>query len=103
MGERGYCSETDALKDIMDTAKAVDPRADVFAIRRSGGRETVRSQVTFAVRTGLNNEALVNALKRLSVEKNLSIWFDGSEVNLQGGQVDTDYLFMTALITPTIN
>ena len=100
--ERGFCTESEVVELLIDIAKQHDDAPIVLAAKRTGGKNRVQRMVTFVIRVASGNESLVNALVKLSIDSNLSLWFDGSEINLQDGQMEIDYLYVSATVSPNI-
>ena len=100
--ERGFCTESEVMELLITTAKKYDDAPIVVAAKRTGGKNTIQRTVTFVIRAASGNESLVNALVKLSIDRNLSLWFDGSEINLQDGQMEIDYLYVSAIVSPNI-
>jgi len=101
--ERGYRSEADALEEIRQAVEAVDAGAEVFLLRRDAERGSLMRVAVYAVRCAAEgNEALVNALAKMGATTNGSAWFAGSEINLESGRLETDYLFVHATIRPKL-
>lgn len=98
------CFQTEAeVKAILTaTAEANDDAPTIITQKRIGGKGQGTRNVTFALRVAEGNETLVNALTKLTIAYNQQIWFEGSEINLQNGQNDIDFLYVTAIIKPNL-
>ncbi len=86
---------------LIDSAKAegeLSPRA--ITVNRTVGNNpqlTLARTVRVALVVTTNNELLVNALIQKCLDINNSIYFVGSDVNLQS-DMEVDYLFFEAKI-----
>ncbi len=98
-----FSSEADVKAILVATAEANDAAPEVITQKRIGGKGTGARVVTFVVRVAAENETLVNALTKLTITHNQKLWFEGSEINLQAGQNDIDYLYVSANILPNLS
>lgn len=100
--ERGFCTEAEAKTAILAVAKQHSDNPIVVASKRISSSSTVNRDVTFVIRCETDNEELINGLEKLAIDSNRSLSFIGSEMNLQDGQMDIDYIYVQAQIKPTI-
>lgn len=97
-----FQTEAEVKAILLATAQAHDSAPDVITQQRKGGKSKGTRDVTFVIRAGAENEALINALTALTITYNQKLWFEGSEINLQSGQNDVDYIYVTATIKPNL-
>jgi len=72
----------------------------VFVHTRELGRNSLTRTVRIVIVSSINNENLVNDLIKASLGKDWD--FIGSETNLQGDNLEVDYLFVDAKIYTSI-
>ncbi len=97
-----FKTEAAAKAVLLETAKQYDENPDVLTFKRVQGKGTVIRTVTFVVRCGAENEELVNAISALTLTYGQDMWLEGSEINLQSGQNDIDYIYVIAIIKPVL-
>ncbi len=102
MSDDMFCSETEVETLIFETAATVDVKPVVFVAKRETLKENrFAYNSTFAVQTSAGNEALITALMKMTLEKS-NIKFNGSDVDIQGGNLMVDFIWMEATITPNL-
>ncbi len=97
-----FKTEAAAKAILLETAKEHDQNPEVFTLKRVQGKGTVIRTVTFCVRAGAENEALINAISALTLTYGQDMWLEGSEINLQSGQNEIDYIYVIAIIKPIL-
>jgi hypothetical protein len=97
-----FGSEASVRTLLLDTAKLHDDAPEVITAKRTQGKGTVIRHTTFVIRCAAENKALVNAISALTLTYDQNLWFEGSEVNLQSGQNDIAYIYVTAVIRPIL-
>lgn len=97
-----FTTEAEVKTILLATSKIHDNAPEIITQKRIGGKGVGARNVTFAIRVAEGNEALVNAITKLTINYNQQLWFEGSEINLQAGQNDIDYIYVTAIIKPNL-
>lgn len=97
-----FKTEAEVKNIILTEAKLHDDAPEIITQKRVQGKGTVNRNVTFVLRVKAENEALVNALSALTITYGQSMWLDGTEINLQSGQIEIDYIYVTAVIKPIL-
>ena len=95
-----FTSEAEVKTLLMDTAKLHDASPDVITARRTVGKNTVQRKVSFVIRATSENEALFNAVTKLTLDYHPDLWVDGSEINMQGGEIEICYITVVAIVQP---
>lgn len=94
-----YCTEKEVMDMIYVAAKTIDIVPVVFVSRREPVKgNPYQYHAVFAVQTSENNEQLIAKLLFLGD----NIEFGGSEVDVQGGNVILDFIYVRAIISPKI-
>ncbi len=93
-----FCSEHEVKQIIFDTALTIDVKPVVFVAKRETSKgNRFAYDGTFAVQTSSDNEALLTALLKTTLEYP-HLRFKGSDVDLQGNNLMVDFLWMEATI-----
>ncbi len=93
-----FCTEAEVKTIIFDAALTVDIKPVVFVAKRETLKDNRLAYVaTFAVQTSSDNEALINALLKMTLGYS-SIRVAGSDVDIQGGNLMVDFLWVEATI-----
>jgi len=93
-----FCTELEVSSLLMSVASAIDIRPVIFVAKREITKQNKMTYTaTFAMQTGANNESLVHALIKLSIE-NEDIVFAGSDLDIQGGNLTIDFMWVNAVI-----
>lgn len=98
--EQAFCTEAE-VKTILETLTGEDTPS-VVVIKREQKSGSYMRKVTFLIRTVEGDEALVNAINKWSVNNDRKLEFVYSELNLQTGNLDVDYLFVAAYVAPNL-
>jgi len=93
-----FCTELEVSSLLMSVASAIDIRPVIFVAKREITKQNrMTYTATFAMQTVANNESLVHALIKLSIE-NEDIVFAGSDLDIQGGNLTIDFMWVNAVI-----
>ena len=103
MSDLMYCTEAEVKDLILALAKEVDEVPQVFvAYREALKSNPLKRLVTFVIQTKEGNEALVNKIVQYSSENEMVLEFSKSDINIQGGNLAVDYLYIEAIISPNL-
>jgi len=97
-----FKTEKEVKAILLEVAKKHENAPEVITQKRIQGKGTIQRNVTFVIRASSENEDLVNAVSALTLTYNQDMWLEGSEMNLQSGQNDVDYIYVTAIIKPVL-
>lgn len=98
-----YCTEAEVMEMLLDLAKETDEAPHVFvAFREAFSGKSLKRTVTFVIQTKTDNEALVNKIVKASSESEMVFKFMKSDMNIQDGNFEVDYLFVEADISPKL-
>ena len=103
MSDVMYCTESEVIDNLLKVSKTVDEAPHIFVAYREQPHNALKRKTTFVVQTNVGNEALINALIKESIKPEVDFKFIKSEVDIQGGNLTVDYLFIEATITPKLN
>lgn len=93
-----------AIKDaIAQTVAPFDNSARTIVYTRAVIPNTATLETVFLVMGKVNNSALIKQLMKTFLPMKADISFTGSEINLEGGNLEIDYLKITAKIKPKLN
>lgn len=97
-------SEVEVMKALVDVAKANgDQAARCIVYRRTQPENSITRSVTFALIVASENEPLLDALINASIAADRAYEFIGSEINLQNGTLEVEYLFFKSSIMAKMN
>lgn len=101
--EAGFCTEAEVKVILTEICKGTGNRSPyIFVSKREQGTRSYMRVVTFVIRTEEGNEELVDAINKWSVKNDRKLEFYWSEINLQNGNLDVDYLMIRAYISPNL-
>ena len=102
MSDNMFCTEQEVKQLIFDTSATVDVKPVVFVAKRVTLKENkLAYTATFAVQTNTDNEALIVAIMKMSLEyQHLNL--QGSDVDIQGNNLMVDFLWVEAIIQPRL-
>lgn len=95
-----FQTEVEVIDILMTLALGTDKVAVVFAMQRVQSQNSLTRVVTFVIQTKVGNEALINSINKYRITHNVELRFIKSEMNVHGGSLDVDYLFIEAYISP---
>lgn len=102
MSDLMYGSEAEVKEILLGLCAEIDQVPTVFTVNRKQNPRSLQRSVTFVIQTTRDNEALVNKIVKYSSEHEMSLRFSESDMDLQGGNFEIDYLFITADIYPNL-
>jgi hypothetical protein len=93
-----FCTEQEVIDLVLASAATVDVIPDIFVAKRETSKDnSLVYTCTIAVQTAAGNEALIVALMKMTLEHK-GIKFNGSDVDVQGGNLLVDFLWVEATI-----
>lgn len=98
-----FTSEKQVGEELLKIAKTLDTAAKVVIASRAVKERSFVLNTRFLIMASPNNMELVISLLTASKSTNGALVFDGSELVVQGGSLEIDYLYMMAKITPKIS
>lgn len=98
------CNSEQEVKDfLLNIALETDTAPNVFIAMRDQSENSLMRTVTFVIQTREGNEKLVNKLVKIRVDNEDSpIRFIKSDMNVQNGLFEIDYLFVAVTISPKL-
>ena len=103
MSDLMFCTEAEVKDVLLTLAKETDEAPFVFVAFREQKSRSLQRQVTFVIQTREGNEELVNKLVKIRVDNEDSpIRFIKSDMNVQNGLFEIDYLFVAVTISPKL-
>ncbi len=101
MGGLKFCSESEARELVLATVALTDSTRTVFVYKRELIPDSFTYKIEFGIRTREGNSEMVLNFLKLNMQNN-SIEFARSEMHIQDGNLETDYIFVSAEITPNL-
>ena len=98
-----FCTEAEC-KEVLATIvkESGDLSPFIFVSKREQKSRSYVRAVTFVIRTREGNEELVDLINKWSSENDQKIEFYWSEINLQNGNLDADYLMVRGYVAPNL-
>ncbi len=103
MADIMYCTEAEVKDILLKLAKDTDDVSAVFIAYREQKPRQLQREVTFVIQTKEGNEELVNSIVKYSAEHEMELRFLKSDINVQGGNMTIDYLYVQATIYPKLS
>jgi len=97
-----FCTEAEVKDILIDLAKQTDEAPYVFVALREQSESSYVRRVTFVIQTREGNEELINLINKESMEQDRMLRFVKSDIDIQNGNLEVDYLFVVALISPNL-
>lgn len=98
-----YTDEDALAKALEELVKELDGTAKVLTYNRLVAPNTLLVATTFLIMCKANNFTLVKALMKAFLPERGKIVFANSQLNLESGNLDIDYLYVKAEIKPKLN
>ena len=102
MSDTMFCTEKEIRTLLLGFAREIDNKSNIFVAFRETSKNSFNRVVTFVIQTTEGNEALVNKIVNESANYERQFWFDKSDINIQGGNLTVDYLYIDAIIKPKL-
>ena len=97
-----YRTEAAAKTVLLDIVKEFDEAPLIYTAYRDQSRRSFTRVVTFVIQTKEGNEALINKIVKYSSENENMIRFIKSDINVQSGNFEIDFLYVEATIAPNL-
>ena len=102
MTDKMFCTEAEVKQIIIDVVSLTDEAPTVFIAYREQSTKSFNRQVTFVIQTREGNEELINNLNKASITHERQLSFIKSDLNVQSGNFEIDYLYVIADIYPQL-
>jgi len=97
----GFKTEVLALEAVDQAVRAVENSGKAFIFKREARVTGLSWLATIAVKTKISKSfETIGAIKEASLNNEIDLVFSGSEMNIQNGDFETDYIFVTVEIRP---
>jgi len=97
-----YRLEADVKDILFNIVQDFDETPHIFVAFRDQPRNSFVRVVTFVIQTKEGNEALINKIVKYSSENENALRFVKSDINIQSGNFEVDYLYIEADIAPNL-
>lgn len=102
MSDTMFCTEQEVKDILINIVKSTDEAPHVFTAFRTQAKDSFNRTVTFVIQTKEGNETLINAVMKASIEHDRKFRFVKSDLNVQDGRFEVDFLMIEAEITPNL-
>lgn len=97
-----YTDENAILKSLQALTTGIDSKAKVLTYSRLVPPNSATVSVTYLIMCGANNADMVKGLLKAFLPEREKLVFSNSQLNLESGNLEIDYLYVKAEIKPNL-